>query len=136
MRVYLDSSALVKRVLDEPESDALEVALARYGEAGTILLSSTLAWVEVTRAVRLRLEAEPPAEVAKLVDRALAGITACPLSEQVVSVAERLGPTTLRSLDAIHLASAALLNIDLVCAYDQRMLTAAAELGFRTISPA
>jgi len=135
LRVYLDSSALVKRVLDESESDALEVALVGYGESGTILLSSTLAWVEVTRAVRSRLEAESPVEVATLVDRALAGITACPLSEQVVSIAARLGPSTLRSLDAIHLASAALLNVDLVCAYDERMLAAAAELGFRTVSP-
>ena len=60
----------------------------------------------------------------------------CPVTEQVVSIARRIGPTSLRSLDAIHLASAAVLDVDLVCAYDQRMLIAAAELGFRTVSPA
>lgn len=136
MRVYLDSSALVKRVLDEPGSDALEVALTRYGDSGVTFMSSTLAWVEVTRAVRSRLEAEPPAEVANLVDLALAGIVECPMTDQVVSISRRLGPSTLRSLDAIHLASAALLNIDVICAYDRRMLEAAAEHGFRTVSPA
>jgi hypothetical protein len=41
----------------------------------------------------------------------------------------------LRSLDAIHLATATLVNADLVCAYDQRLLLAASELGLRTISP-
>lgn len=65
----------------------------------------------------------------------MAGIAECPITEQVSDIARRLGPSTLRSLDAIHLATAALLSADLVCAYDQRMLTAASELGFRTVSP-
>lgn len=70
-----------------------------------------------------------------MVEETLGGITECPISAQVVSIARRLGPPSLRSLDAIHLASAAVLDVDLVCAYDQRMLAAAAELGFRTVSP-
>jgi len=53
----------------------------------------------------------------------------------VIDIAQRLGPATIRSLDAIHLASASLLGADLVCAYDERMLAAAEELGFRTSSP-
>ena len=55
--------------------------------------------------------------------------------ETVVSLARRIGPITLRSLDAIHLATATLIDADLVIAYDERLLLAAEELGFATASP-
>ncbi|MHB1171899.1 MAG: type II toxin-antitoxin system VapC family toxin [Lacisediminihabitans sp.] len=105
MRVYVDSSALVKRVLDESERPALIAALEGFRTADAVLLSSTLTWIE------------------------------CPITEQIVGIARRLGPSSLRSVDAIHLASATLLSADVVCAYDKRLLIAASELGFRTISP-
>ena len=136
MRVYIDSSALVKRSVDEAESDALEDALDRMAADGHDLFSSALAVVEVSRVIRSRRDAEPPASVVAATDRALAGISIVPLDEQMVGLARRLGPASLRSLDAIHLSSAALLDADLVCAYDARLLTAAEELGFATISPA
>jgi predicted nucleic acid-binding protein len=135
VRVYLDTSALLKRTLEEQESEAFERELERWASSEAELVSSTLAWIEVTRALRVRLDAESPMVVATMVEETLGGITECPISAQVVSIARRLGPPSLRSLDAIHLASAAVLDVDLVCAYDQRMLTAAAELGFRTASP-
>jgi len=53
----------------------------------------------------------------------------------VVGVARRLGPSSLRSLDAIHLATASIMAADVVIAYDGRLLRAAEELGFRTLSP-
>jgi len=99
------------------------------------MFSSTLAWIEVTRTIRSRLDDEPPAEVIQLIENAVAGIAECPITEQVSDIARRLGPSTLRSLDAIHLATATLVGADLVCAYDTRLLTSASELGFRTISP-
>jgi predicted nucleic acid-binding protein len=135
VRVYLDTSALLKRALDEQESEAFERELERWAGSETELISSTLAWIEVTRALRMRLDAESPLIVATMVEETLGDITECPINAQVVSIARRLGPPSLRSLDAIHLASAAVLDVDLVCAYDPRMLTAAAELGFRTVSP-
>ena len=52
MRIYVDSSALIKRVIDEPESDALDEALERHVAADDVLVASSLAWVEVTRAIR------------------------------------------------------------------------------------
>ncbi len=134
MRVYIDSSALVKRSLDEPESEPLELAVNEFMLRGEVM-SSTLAWVEVSRSIRSRLDSEPPAEVAQLVESALAGVIECPVSDQIVGVARRLGPASLRGLDAIHLASATLLGADLVCAYDDRLLRSAEELGFRTVSP-
>lgn len=135
MRVYLDTSALLKRTLEERESDAFEHELERWASREAELVSSALAWIEVTRALRARLDAEPPKLVATLVDETLRDIVECPITEHVVSIARRIGPPSLRSLDAIHLASAAMLDVDLVCAYDERMLAAAGELGFRTVSP-
>jgi predicted nucleic acid-binding protein len=99
------------------------------------LLSSSLAWIEVTRTVRSRLDDEPPKEVIQLIENAVAGIDECPITGPVSEIAHRLGPSTLRSLDAVHLATATLVGADLVCAYDARLLTSASELGFRTISP-
>lgn len=135
MRIYVDSSALVKRVLDEPERTVLIESLDRLVASDELLVSSTLTWVEVTRTIRSRLDDESPARVVDFVDAALSGILETPLTPQVMSLARRLGPASLRSLDAIHLASATLIGADLVCAYDDRLLRSAEELGFRTMSP-
>lgn len=62
------------------------------------------------------------------------GIAECPITDAVVSLARRTGPLALRTLDAIHVATATLVDCDLVLAYDQRLL-AAAELGFRVEMP-
>ncbi len=98
-------------------------------------MSSTLAWVEVSRTIRKRLEVEPPRRVIDLIETALTGIYEFPINTQVIDIAQRLGPAKLRSLDAIHVASANLLGVDLICGYDQRLLVAAEEYGFRTLSP-
>jgi predicted nucleic acid-binding protein len=135
VRVYFDSSALLKRVLREPERESFAEAFRGLISAGAEFSSSSLAWVEVSRTIRVRLEAEAPPRIIDLIEIALSGIEEFPISEQVVDIALRLGPASIRSLDAIHLASASLLGADLVCAYDQRLLGAAEELGFRTLSP-
>jgi predicted nucleic acid-binding protein len=135
VRVYIDSSALIKRAVREAESTALIEALERWNSEQSLLYSSTLAWIEVTRTLRLRAEREVPAEIVLLTENALAGITESPINHSVADIARRLGPSTLRSLDAIHLATATLVGADLICAYDKRLLTSAAELGFRTVSP-
>lgn len=135
MRIYLDSSALVKRALNEPESGAFQDAFDDFVEAGAVIAASALAWVEVSRAVRLRRDLESPRVINDVIDAALSGLDQYPITEQVVAVAQRLSPVSLRSLDAIHLATASLLDADLVCAYDQRLVGAAEELGFRTLSP-
>ena len=135
MRVYFDSSALLKRVLQEPEREDFERAFRSLIADGAEFSSSTRAWAEVSRAIRLRLEAEAPRRVIDLIDTALSGIEEFPISAQVIDIAQRLGPASLRTLDAIHLASASLLGVDLICGYDQRLLVAAEEFGFRTLSP-
>ena len=135
MKAYLDSSALIKRVVTERESAELIVALRAHHAGGYELVTSVLGSVEVSRGIRARLDLEPPGAILDQVETALAGVTQIDISEPVIALARRLFPTSIRSLDAIHLASAVLVSADVVIAYDTRLLTAASELGFRTSSP-
>ncbi|TXN29417.1 type II toxin-antitoxin system VapC family toxin [Lacisediminihabitans profunda] len=134
-RFYVDSSALIKRAVEEVESDALEEELSFGVERGHVLIASSLAWVEVTRALRSRLGFENADDIRLLADVALSGISEGVMDGAVVALARRLSPVTLRSVDAIHLATAVLLDADVVIAYDQRLIEGARELGLRTRSP-
>lgn len=135
MLVYLDSSAILKRVLEEPQ--AAELA-ERFGEleiGGNELLTSTLGWVEVTRGLQVRAERLNLDSLDDLDSQALSGIAAYPVSYEVIALARRIGPRALRSLDAIHCATATLADADLLISYDTRLLAAAAHIGFKTESP-
>jgi uncharacterized protein len=126
---YLDSSALVKLAIDEPESGALRRHLRRKRP----LVSSGLARTEVLRA--LLLEGEEG--IAR--GRAVLGLVELlRVNDRVLNAAGLLLPPELRSLDAIHLATASQLRSDLgqIVAYDDQMLKAAQRLGFKTASPA
>ena len=132
MRVYVDSSALLKRVFAESESEALKASLRSHVAQGEALVSSSLAWLEVARALRAGTSG---ADIDDLSDRALSGILERPIGAEVVALARRLQPAVLRSLDAIHLASAILLDVDLVIAYDQRLAEAARHHGIKVSTP-
>jgi uncharacterized protein len=134
-RAYVDSSALVKRALDEPGRPELLVSLDEFVVDGALMFSSSLAWVEVSRSIRSRLDDESRRLVAEHIDAALSGVAEMPISPEVMSLARRLGPPSLRTLDAIHLATATLLDADVIVAYDYRLIESATELGFRTLSP-
>jgi predicted nucleic acid-binding protein len=134
--VYIDSSALLKRAIDEPESNSLDEALARYADAGMALVASSLAWIEVSRALRMRIGTAGDAAVTDLIDVALSGIAERPLTPDVVGLARRIAPPVLRSLDAIHLASAVLLDADAVITYDERLAAACRHNGLSTVAPA
>jgi predicted nucleic acid-binding protein len=126
--VYLDSSAIVKLVVREPES----LALRRYLRRRRTVVSSSLARVEVSRAV-LHLGA-------RAVDRArdvLQRLDLVRLSDRVLASAEALEPAELRTLDAIHLATAGLLGETLgsVISYDDRLSEAARARGFAVHAP-
>ena len=128
MAVYLDSSALVKLVVAEPESAALRRFLRGHPER----VSSALARVEVLRAVRF----QGPAAVERA-RRALARIRLLRLDDILLDAAAALEPRVLRSLDAIHLASAQALadQLDCVATYDRRMAEAAALLRIPVRAP-
>lgn len=125
---YLDSSAVVKLAIEEPESAALRRHLRRRRP----LMSSALARAEVVRAVLL----EGPAAVARA-GEVLARVELVRVNDRVLGAAGMLRPPELRTLDAIHLATAQALGTDLglFVAYDLRLLQAAEGLGLRTAMP-
>lgn len=128
MATYLDSSAIVKLAVREPESGALR----RYLRRRQPLVSSALARTEVLRAL-LPVGEEAVARgrnVLRLLDLVR-------LSDRILTAAGTMLPMELRSLDAIHLASAGELGRDLrvLITYDERMAAAAKTLGFRIAQP-
>ena len=126
---YLDSSAIVKLALNEPESRALRQYLRRRAP----LVSSALARVEVTR-VLLPLGAPAIERGRAVLDR----IALVRISDRVVRTAGELQPVELRSLDALHLATLQEFGdqIARVVTYDQRLAAAAEGLGWTVAAPA
>lgn len=128
MIAYLDSSALVKLVATEPESAKLAVAIDRWPER----VSSALARVEVLRAARRAGD-----DTIRRAREVLEGVSLLSLDDAVLNAAVRIRPLGLRSLDAIHVASALSLGsrLEVLVAYDHRLLTAAEAAGLPTQSP-
>ena len=129
--VYLDSSALLKRVLIEPQSDALTQVLKDHHGAGDLLVSSSLAWVEIWRGLR-RLGIE---DVADTVASATAVIAEYPVAPQTFLLARTIGTDLLRTLDALHLAAAMSVGAEQVVTYDERLAEAARGLGLAVLAP-
>jgi predicted nucleic acid-binding protein len=125
---YIDSSAIVKLVIAEPESRSLR----RYLTRRRPLVSSALARTEVARA----LLPSGPEAVARG-EEALRRIQLLRVTDRVLEEAGRLEPAELRSLDAIHLASAAQLApaVKRIVTYDGRMAEAAKAAGWSVASP-
>jgi predicted nucleic acid-binding protein len=126
---YLDSSAIVKLAVRERESDALRRHLRRRRP----LVSSALARAEVLRALL------PGGESALVAGRrVLASLNLVRVNDRVLDLAGSILPIELRSLDAIHLATAERLGSELgsFVTYDERMAAAARQLGHRVSAPA
>ncbi len=125
---YLDSSAIVKLAVHEPES----AALRRYLRRRRPLVSSALARTEVARAM-LPLGSEAIERGQDVLVR----IELARVNDRVLAAAGKLLPVDLRSLDAIHLATAEQLGTDLerIVTYDEKMAQAARALGFTVSSP-
>jgi uncharacterized protein len=125
---YIDSSAIVKLVVAEPESKALRRYIARRPP----LVTSALARTEVCRAL-LPSGAEAVARGEEVLRR----IQLLRVNDRVLADAGRLEPTELRSLDAIHLASARVLGraVRQIITYDERMADAARAGGWSVTSP-
>jgi uncharacterized protein len=126
--LYLDSSAIVKIAVREPESDAL----GRYLSRRRTLVTSALARTEVARA----LFPLGPAAVSRGLE-ALSRLELIRVSDRILANAGSILPTELRSLDAIHLATMRQLGASLarVVTYDYRMSRAAEAMGFSVAAP-
>lgn len=125
---YVDSSALVKLAVREPQSRALARYLRRRQ-----LVSSALARTEVARALCVLGDAG-----VRRADEVLGRIELVRITDRVLRAAGLLPPVGLRSLDAIHLATAALFGhtLQVLITYDERMAVGAEASGIRVHAPA
>ncbi len=131
--IYLDSAAIVKLIRREKETEALHTWLT--GESDKALVASALVAAEVPRALR---RTDPGRLVA--VPTVLAKLNRIPIDETILATAAAYADPMLRTLDAIHLASAQTLVLEgleltALVTYDKRLLAAAAEVGLATAAP-
>lgn len=132
MKIYLDSSALVKLIHVEQESRALRRYLRRYRDDSYV--TSALSRVEVVRAVL-----GGGSEAIQLARDQLSRLDQIALDATALDEAATLSPDTrLRSLDAVHLAAARIVGSELrsLITYDLRMAEAARRLGLLVEAPA
>lgn len=126
--VYVDTSVLGRSLLDEPDKPAIERALSAYETA----MSSALLRVELRR---LGLRNELLDQVGKL----LGGVSLIPLDDEILASAEAITPTTVATLDAIHLATAVSLSsvgkLDALMTYDKQLAAGAREHSITVLSP-
>lgn len=131
---YVDASALVKLVREEPESSALRAYLE-----GADLLSSELVLAEVPRAVHRAAAHDPELPVDLLLERVgelLDAVALRPLDRALLAGAGAIAEPSLRALDAIHVASAVGLEpIEAFVTYGERQAAAARLAGLRTMAP-
>ncbi len=131
---YADASALVKLARDEAESASLSAYLA-----GADLVSSELALAEVPRALRRAVAMDPALPLEGLwgrVDELIHRIALRPVDHDVLLGAAALTEPSLRTLDAIHVATALHLSpVEAFVTYDQRQAAAARLAGLRTVAP-
>jgi len=129
--LYLDTSALVKLIRREPETDALADWLTAQESAPWV--SSTVIEIELPRAIR-RMDPARLSDVPALVSR----ISRYEVDEVVRAAAAAYPDPTLRSLDAIHLATGHAVfgaRLTAFVAYDERLLAAATTFGLPTTAP-
>ena len=125
---YLDASAIVKLVLTEPESDEM----ARWYVESERVSTSLVGIIETRRAVARR-----PHDSVHL-ERVVGGIEVIGVTARIGDRAAAIAPPMVRTLDAIHLATAISIGTSLTSfvTYDDRLAEAARSLGLPVVSPA
>jgi len=127
--VYLDTSALGRVVLDEPDGAAIGTALAGFDT----VVSSRLLGIELHR---LGLRTEIPREE---IETWLSGVALVPMNDAILSAAEAVSPASVATLDAIHLATALQLvaegHVASVMTFDVRLTEGAHEHGLTVVAP-
>lgn len=124
---YLDTSAAIKLLIAEPESEAMVAAFA--GDADRDLVSSWLLHTELHCAAGRRVAAIDPARMQAILDQVkLIDLTRADLLSAGAQ-------TPLRTQDAIHLAVAIRLSADEIITYDRELADAAIRVGIRVFAP-
>jgi predicted nucleic acid-binding protein len=126
--VYIDTSALGRVLLGEPDKDTIQKTLEDFDQ--------------VTASRLLRIELRRVALKRGLLDRTgplLANIALIPLGDHILTAAETLVPASVGTLDAIHLATAVQLatdgELDALMTYDKQLADGAREHGITVLSP-
>ncbi|NBU60749.1 MAG: PIN domain-containing protein [Actinobacteria bacterium] len=129
MAFVVDSSAIVKLIVDEPNSQNFGNWLKNCKSE---LFVSEIAHTEVARAIA-RVDANLHRQLKTVLERF--GIIR--VSSQILAIASVLAPTKLRTLDAIHLASCLILGDDLdgLVTYDDSQTDAAQQEGITVVAP-
>lgn len=128
MRCYLDSSALAKLVIREPESHALRTFLTQ----SRLMVTSAISGTEIRRAAQRISQAAVDAT-----PRVMSIVAQMDVTRDLLSAAARIQPAHLRTLDAIHLATAMELasELDSFITYDNKLAEAAVLAGLRVDQP-
>jgi predicted nucleic acid-binding protein len=126
--LYVDTSALGRSLLEEPEKPAIEHALGQFERS----VSSNLLRVELRR-LGFRQDMLDRVEVL------LATVSLIHIDEEILIAAETITPRSVATLDAIHLATAVRLfkadKLDALMTYDKQLVAGALEHGITVISP-
>lgn len=127
--LYLDSSALIKLIFEEPETSGL----ADFLRAWPARASSSVASVEVLRTAQLVTDDLVTADARRI----MAHVHLIRPDDVLLAAATRLEPASLRALDAIHLATALALGHELggMVVYDRRLAAAARDAGLEVFAP-
>ena len=131
--IYMDTSALTKLLIAEPETPELRNWLTSQIDQGDSAATSALGRVELMRTIARYGDISQADRARYLLD----GLDILPLTEPMMSLAESVGPATLRSLEASHLAVAAYFDQELTAfvTYDHRLLNGCRDIGLTTASP-
>jgi uncharacterized protein len=126
--VYIDTSALGRSLLGEPEKPAIERALNEFERS----VSSSLLRTELRRLGFRR-------DMLDRVDVLLAGVSLIKVDDEILTNAETITPSTVATLDAIHLATAVRLadagKLNALMTYDKQLADGAREHGITVLSP-
>ena len=125
---YLDASAIVKLVVEEPESQALN----RWYVETERLTTSRVGVIETLRAsARTAFDADHR-------ERIIADLEIIELSPAIARIATTVGPAIVRTLDAVHLATALAIGgeLEAFVTYDDRLAAAARTIGLPVVQPA
>lgn len=128
--LYLDTSALGRLVLDEPDADLIGSALTRF----EVVVSSSLLRIELHRlGLRTGVSGDE-------IEGWLTSLALVPVDEEILSTAESVEPASVATLDAIHLVTAIRLaeagHISSVMTFDVRLAEGAAQHQLEVVSPA
>ncbi|HYM45366.1 MAG TPA: type II toxin-antitoxin system VapC family toxin [Solirubrobacteraceae bacterium] len=126
--VYVDTSAIARMLLDEPDKPVVEQHLEAFEQR----VASRLLRVELRRVGARE-------GVLDRADLLLTDILLLSVDEEILTAAETLNPSTVGTLDAIHLATAVRLaddgELDALMTYDKRLAEGALEHGLEVLSP-